>query len=347
MWASFFVLANQVLLESLAVFLHLFRLLLKHPLGVSAPPFVCEVWVYQDQVHPHFHDLQVLDFDSFHQLPFILFLPLLGLRKLLLFVLFGFELEFGLSLKLQELVLLVLESVLKHLGFLSFGHEFLGLCMVLGLGLKSFFDSLGVLLDIFDFLVVLLVDLLDDLERPVAFAVDFELLFAVVRCSFLLDLHAIVGSLCALDMEEYVTFRLVTLDAGTDSDAFLATDHTSFLEFGEVHSIHLHRSLGCDYRSWHPHAAAMMDPVVKSVSHWAIRALKPCFMTSDEVTVIAWGLVVVEFLLRKVDLKLILLDKNLLHRSVSWFRWRFASQQGLVVGVSYVIEFTTSLDNII
>lgn len=114
---------------------------------------------------------------------------------------------------------------------------------MLDVGIIALVDGLGKLLDLLDLLLIQLVDLLDDLEGPVALAVDLEDLLSVVLPTLLVDLHAIVGPLCTLDMEVDLAVLLEALDCGADVHALLSADDAANAELLEVEAIHLDRRL--------------------------------------------------------------------------------------------------------
>lgn len=123
---------------------------------------------------------------------------------------------------------------------------------MLQLEIHALFDGFCELLYLLNFFLVLLCNLLDYLEGPVAFTEDFEHFFSVAGSVFSFDFHTVVCSLGAFDMEEDLTFGLVAFDTCANVDSSLATDDTAVGEPGVVHFVHLDWGLGSYNRSRHP-----------------------------------------------------------------------------------------------
>lgn len=96
------------------------------------------------------------------------------------------------------------------------------------------FNGFGEFLYVFYLLLILVVDLLNDLERSVTLAEYFESLLPVALVGLLVDFHAVVGPLRAFDMEVYLAVLLQTLDSRANVHAFLTADYAADVELLEV-----------------------------------------------------------------------------------------------------------------
>ena len=123
---------------------------------------------------------------------------------------------------------------------------------MLELEIHALIDCFCEFLNLLDFFLVLLCNLLDYLEGPVTFTEDLEHFFSVTGSVFSFYLHTVVCSLGAFDMEIDLAIGLIAFDASTNVDASLAADDTAVGEPGVVHLVHLDWGLGSDYRSRHP-----------------------------------------------------------------------------------------------
>ena len=168
---------------------------------------IVEVRVQLDGVDPHLLDQEVLLLDPLKQALLLSFLPLLGLADLA-----GFFLsQLLVSLPLYKLLLSILDGLPQQLVLLRLGNQLLRLLIVPLLRFKALVDDPGELLDVFHLLLVQVLDLLDDLERPMALTEDAESLLLDALPLLLLNLHIVVGALSALDMEVDVAVSLVAL----------------------------------------------------------------------------------------------------------------------------------------
>lgn len=123
-----------------------------------------------------------------------------------------------------------MQGLPQQLVSLGLRYHLLGLQLVLVVRIVAFFDGLGELLNVLDFLLIELVDFEDYLEWPMALAVNLEDLLSTVPRSFLVNFHAIVGSLGALDVEVDLAILLEALDGSSNVDSFLATYDTAHAE---------------------------------------------------------------------------------------------------------------------
>jgi hypothetical protein len=117
--------------------------------------------VNPDNVQTNLFNFQVHDLNSFKQDLLVLFFPL--------FVFYDFRnLTFGLFLatELHYLGLFILKSDSKKLVTLRFGDELLGLLLMLEPYVHAFIDRLCEFLNVFHFLSILIIDLLNDFEWP-------------------------------------------------------------------------------------------------------------------------------------------------------------------------------------
>lgn len=153
-------------------------------------------------------------------------------------------------------------------------------------------------LDIVHFLSVLFVDLSDNFERSVGLTENLEdLLSVIVDASLLFYLHAVIGSLGALNMEVDLAVMLGALDDCTILRSFFAADNTPDIELGKVKPIHLDRSPRGDLRAWHPHRAAMMHPVIKCLSLRGVLLFKLFLISLQESAVVFWDAMILFFVL--------------------------------------------------
>lgn len=189
-------------------------------------------------------------------------------------------------------MLLVVQSVSEHLVALGLSDKLLRLLQMLFVHLNGPFNRLGKLLDVFNFLLVLVVYHLQDLEGPVRLAVDLEYaLFVRTMGALLLHLHAVVLSLGALHVEPDLALLLVALYAGAHVKTFLAADEAALVESVEVKSSHVHRGTRRHHWLFHPEGAAVVHPVVERVSGRSLY-LQKSRVSLDEVTVVLGGVVV-------------------------------------------------------
>jgi len=102
---------------------------------------------------------------------------------------------------------------------------------VLVISFIALLNGLCELLNVFDFFLVLIVDLLDNFERAMALAEDPESFFSAAFATLLVHLHAVVSSLGALYVEKDLTILFVALYCGTHVDTLLTTDYAPNVEF--------------------------------------------------------------------------------------------------------------------
>lgn len=69
-------------------------------------------------------------------------------------------------------------------------------------------------------------------------------------------------------MKLNIAIGLVAFDYSSYINALLATDYTAVIKFGKIQLIHLDRLTRGHNRTWHPHCATVVGPMVESVSHW-------------------------------------------------------------------------------
>ena len=134
----------------------------------------------------------------------------------------------------------------------------------------------------------------------------FVNLVSIVFATLFVYLHAVVGSLGALNMEVNLTVLLIAFDCSADIDTFLTTDYATNAELLEIQSIHPHRCFRCDLRPLCPHRATVMHPVIQRVSYWCLGILQPRLIPLNKVTVVLRDTVVIALMIIKIELKLIL-----------------------------------------
>ena len=92
-------------------------------------------------------------------------------------------------------------------------------------------NSFRKFLDIVNLLGIHLIDLSDNLERPMGLTEDLEhLLAVVVDARFLFYLHAVISPLRALYVEVYLAIMMGALYNRSYLWAFFTTNHASYIE---------------------------------------------------------------------------------------------------------------------
>ena len=125
---------------------------------------------------------------------------------------------------------------------------------------KAFLDSLRKFDNLLDLSLILLVDGLDDFERPVRFAKDAEMSILARLAVLFIHFHAVTRALGTLNVEKDLAVWLVTLDARTHISSFFAANVAELIEAREVHFMNNDGLLGRYSQLLDPHAAAMVGP---------------------------------------------------------------------------------------
>jgi len=189
-----------------------------------------------------------------------------------------------------------MESLSKHFHFFCLCNKLLRLHKMSNLQLHCFLNSFCELLDIFYFFLVLVVYFLNDFKRSMRLTEDLEWSFTVGGALFLFNLHAVACSLCTFNVEINVAILFLAFYTGPNLTTFLATNYTSERELWEVHLVHFNRRPWSYNRPLHPHAAAMVDPVIKGISYWSRSLFKLRLVSLDKVAVV-FRYIVVLFLM--------------------------------------------------
>lgn len=138
--------------------------------------------------------------------------------------------------------------------------------------------------------------------------IDLEDFLSVLeRRAFFLDFHAVATSLGTFDVELDIAIGFVTLDYGSYVDTFLATDDAPVVEFGEIKLVHLDRLPRSHNWTWYPHRAAVMSPMVESISDWSLTTLEKGLISLQEAAIVLWNAVVSLLVLVKVEFKYVFL----------------------------------------
>lgn len=172
----------------------------------------------------------------------------------------------------------------------------------------AFINSFREFLDIFDFLSILFINFCDDFERPMRLTEYFENLFSVVIDPILLfNFHAVIGSLCAFYMEVNLTVQFGTLYDSSLLRTFLTAYNTANIELWEVQFIHFDRCPWSNLRTWHPHWATVMNPMVESFSLRGILIFQLLLVPWQESWIVFRDTMVWLFVLVEIKLKIVLI----------------------------------------
>ena len=106
-------------------------------------------------------------------------------------------------------------------------------------------------LDVLNLLSILVIDLLDDFERPMRFTEDFINLFSGWT-SFFLDFHTVICPFGTFYVKIDLTVLLCTLNDSSHVRAFLAANDTSNIEFAIIEFVHLNWGSRGDLWARHP-----------------------------------------------------------------------------------------------
>lgn len=171
---------------------------------------------------------------------------------------------------------------------------------------QALLNCLRELLDVIDSLLVAVVDLLDDLERSMRLTKYLiNLLTSRLNIPFL-DLHAVISSLSTLYMEINVATLLMALDDSANIYSLFTTNNTSNIKLGIVKFVHLYGSLGRHVGTISPQGAAVVNPVVKTISDRGILRGQDIVIPLNEVSVIIGDLVIPLLIFSVVQLYVVL-----------------------------------------
>lgn len=136
------------------------------------------------------------------------------------------------------------------------------------------------LVDFLDGLFVLLIEFLDNLERPMLLAKD-----PVRAVAFhALNLHEVVPAPSTLYMEGNEALCMLALYTG--AIIFSSTNDTLQVESLVVKFIHAHWRFGRNYWSWNPHCARQVYPLVQCLSVWRLARLEQRLVSLQEKNVV-------------------------------------------------------------
>ena len=167
---------------------------------------------------------------------------------------------------LDELLFTSLQCLSQEPIPLSFRNQFLWLLLIPNVRIVALLDCLGELLDFFDFLLVQVIDFLDDLERAMTLTVYFVCFVPVVLATLLVNFHTVVCPFRAFNVEIDLAVLLEAFDSGAYVDALLTTNDAPCTKLLEIEAIHFHWSLRRDLWTLRPHGTAMMHPVIQGIS---------------------------------------------------------------------------------
>ena len=221
---------------------------------------------------------------------------------LLLFFLFGLLIHLRLLLQLQKLHFLVLNGLFQKFASFSFWNQLLGSEVVPVLDLDCLLNCSREVLDVFDFFLVLAFYFFHNFEGPVFFTINTEDFFFVAHVVLFIKIHAIIGTFGAFDVEVDLAVRFAAFNTSTYIAALFTADDTSMCKFGEVQLVHLYWGLRSNNWSLHPHRAAVMDPMIESISHRSIWCLQQHLVPAYEPAVIFRRIVILFLMLVEIQL---------------------------------------------
>ena len=153
-----------------------------------------------------------------------------------------------------------------------------------------------------------------------AFTEYFKDFFFAIWNIFLLYFHAIVRSFCAFDVKIKFTFIFEAFYYCTYLGALLSTYDATYIKLLEVQLFHINRCSRCNLRAWHPHWAAVMNPVIQRVCYRCFPWLNNLLISLYKTTVIFGNRMILLFRLVKVEFNFFLNFQSFTLLAQSWNR---------------------------
>ena len=145
-------------------------------------------------------------------------------------------------------------------------------------------------------------DFFHDFEGSVLFTINAEDFFFVAHVIFLIEIHAVIGTFCTFNVEVDLAVRFAAFYTSAYIAALFTANDASMSKLGKVQLVHLHWGLRSNNWSLHPHRAAVMHPMIESISHRSIWCLQQHLIPAYEPAVIFRSVVILFLMLVKIQL---------------------------------------------